>query len=135
MDACAHPVSLREAVWPQTAAQVRGSGESPTAAYAAVRMPTASPRACAAAGILTDAAGPDEAALGASRPALGPVPTASPVALRLHAGPRLLSVAPLPRTSLRLVIRATPAGPTTAGPSAAPRPAQSLLRASSHPAA
>ena len=76
-------------------------------------------------------ASPDEAALGATRAALGPVPTASPVALRMHAGLRLLSVAPLPRTSLRLVIGAAPAGPTTAK---APQPRRGLLSLCSAPA-
>lgn len=69
-------------------------------------------------------AGPDEAGLGAPRAALSPVPTASPVALRLHAADSdSCQWRPLPRTSLRLspLCRLSSAHHSQ-GPSAAPRP-------------
>ncbi|CAI9162006.1 unnamed protein product [Rangifer tarandus platyrhynchus] len=100
-------------------------------------MPTASPRTAPRQGSSQTPAGPDEAGLRATRAALWPVLTASPVALRLHAADSdSCQWRPLPRTSLRLVIRAAPAVHTTAK---APQPrrglVQSLLRVSSHTAA
>lgn len=70
-------------------------------------------------------AGPEEAGLGAPRAALSPVPTASPVALRLHAADSdSCQWHPLPRTSLRLVLCAASAVHTTAK---APQPRRGLV--------